>query len=115
MPKIEKKEMDHWQSAGGWKSLEKTAADIVSATEASAGNVRMSPLLGGGTRLMLEMNQMMSPCGSIPLRTITVRHCRFFRDPIPPGYRRTLRFAFPKTSSGTCTGLPRSPSETCER
>ena len=60
MPQIEKKEMDHWQSAGGWKRLEKTAADIVSATEASAGNVRMSPLLGGGTRLMLEMNHRIS-------------------------------------------------------
>ncbi|MHB8422792.1 MAG: hypothetical protein ACYC9S_09325 [Leptospirales bacterium] len=60
MPRIDKSEMDLWQVSGGWKSLEKIAADIVSAAEASAGRIRMAPLLGGGTRLMLEMSHRVS-------------------------------------------------------
>ncbi|EQD25674.1 MAG: nucleotidyl transferase AbiEii/AbiGii toxin family protein [Nitrospirae bacterium] len=60
MPRIEKTGMDRWQESGGWKNLEKIASDIVSAAEVSAGRVRMAPVLGGGTRLMLEMNHRIS-------------------------------------------------------
>lgn len=46
MPRIDKTEMDRWQVSGGWKSLEKIAANIVSAAEEAAGRVRMAPILG---------------------------------------------------------------------
>lgn len=60
MPRISKSEMDRWLVSGGWKSLEKKAAQIVSAAEASAGSGRLSPLLGGGTRLILELGHRIS-------------------------------------------------------
>lgn len=56
MPRISKIEMDRWLVSGSWKDLEKRAAQIVFDAEASAGSGRLSPLLGGGTRLMLELS-----------------------------------------------------------
>ncbi len=60
MTRISKTKMDHWMVSGDWKSLEKKAADIVSNAEESAKSGRMDPLLGGGTRLMLELNHRIS-------------------------------------------------------
>lgn len=60
MPRISKAEMDRWLASGSWKSLEKKAAKIVSTAEASAGAALPSLLLGGGTRLMLELNHRIS-------------------------------------------------------
>ncbi len=60
MPRISKTEMDRWLASGGWKSLEKKASNIVSDAEASAKSGRLSPLLGGGTRLMLELSHRIS-------------------------------------------------------
>jgi hypothetical protein len=124
MPRINKTEMDHWQGSGGWKSLEKKASDIVSAAEAAAGGVLMSPVLGGGTRLMLEMSHRVS-------RDIDL----FIRDPqwiglISPrlndkvgglvqGYEEDATFLKLKLSEGeidfivrmSLTGLPPGTSE----
>lgn len=60
MTRISKTKMDHWIESGDWKSLEKKAAYIVSNAEESAKGGRMAPLLGGGTRLMLELNHRIS-------------------------------------------------------
>ena len=60
MPRINKIEMDRWLVSGSWKDLEKRAANIVSDAEASAKGGRLSPLLGGGTRLMLELSHRIS-------------------------------------------------------
>ncbi len=60
MTRISQTEMDRWIVSGDWKSLEKKAADIVSNAEESAKSGRMDPLLGGGTRLMLELNHRIS-------------------------------------------------------
>ncbi|AKS24280.1 hypothetical protein ABH19_11785 [Leptospirillum sp. Group II 'CF-1'] len=60
MPRISKIEMDRWLVSGSWKDLEKRAAQIVFDAEASAGSGRLSPLLGGGTRLMLELSHRIS-------------------------------------------------------
>jgi len=42
-------------SIGRWKDLEKRATKIVSNAVASAGSGRLSPILGGGTRLMFKL------------------------------------------------------------
>ena len=60
MTRISKTKMDHWIVSGDWKSLEKKAAEIVSNAGESAKSGRTDPLLGGGTRLMLELNHRIS-------------------------------------------------------
>lgn len=124
MPRISKSEMDRWLVSGGWKSLEKKAAQIVSAAEASAESGRLSPLLGGGTRLMLELGHRIS-------RDIDL----FIRDPqwiglmsprlndkigdLVQGYEEDATFLKLKFSEGeidfivrmSLTGLPPESSE----
>ncbi|MEC4683337.1 MAG: hypothetical protein VST70_06645 [Nitrospirota bacterium] len=60
MPRISKTGMDRWLASGGWKSLEKRASYIVSDADASAKSGRLSPFLGDGTRLMLELSHRIS-------------------------------------------------------
>lgn len=60
MPRIDNAEMERWLGSGSWKSLEERAAKIVTDAEASAAGGRMSPLLGGGTRLMLDLAHRIS-------------------------------------------------------
>jgi len=60
VPKISRAEMDSWIASGSWKSLEKKASRIISDAEAAAQNGRLLVLLGGGTRLMLELGHRVS-------------------------------------------------------
>ena len=60
MPRISQKEMERWLVFGSWKYLEKRASEIVSDAEISSGNGCLSPLLGGGTRLMLALGHRIS-------------------------------------------------------
>ncbi|MHB1758441.1 MAG: nucleotidyl transferase AbiEii/AbiGii toxin family protein [Leptospirillum sp.] len=58
MPIISQAEMDYWLLSGSWKSLERKTLQILS--EAEIPLTQMSPLLGGGTRLMIELNHRIS-------------------------------------------------------
>ena len=60
MPLISQAEMDHWLLAGRWKDLEKRASHILSNTVIPLESGQVSPLLGGGTRLMLKLNHRIS-------------------------------------------------------
>ncbi len=60
MPRIGQSDMDGWLLSGSWRNLERRAVQILANAGISWEAGHVSPLLGGGTRLMLELNHRIS-------------------------------------------------------
>jgi len=52
--------IDEWARSGTWRQLEALAHRMVAYAESKAGGALMSPRLGGGTRLMLDLRHRIS-------------------------------------------------------